>query len=51
MIFVFTLLILFVAMLALVPIWLDEEMRENYKFWAIVVAAISIPWLIMEYIK
>jgi hypothetical protein len=47
----FALLILFVSMLALVPIILDDELRQNLKFWSLVVVALSIPWLIIEFIK
>ncbi len=31
----FALLILFVSMLALVPIILDDELRQNLKFWLV----------------
>ncbi len=39
MILVFTLLILFVSMLALIPIVLDDDLRENMKFWGVPVLA------------
>jgi hypothetical protein len=35
MILVFALLILFVSMLAMIPLALDPELRENMKFWGI----------------
>ena len=35
MILVFTLLILFVSMLAAIPLALDSELRQNVTFWAI----------------
>jgi hypothetical protein len=51
MILVFALLILFVSMLALIPLVLDPELRENMKFWGIVLAAIAAPYLIMNCLK
>lgn len=43
MILVFALLILFVSMLAAIPLALDPELRENVTFWAIpVVSGLSI---------
>jgi hypothetical protein len=40
MILFFTLLILFVSMLAAIPLALDPELRENVTFWAIPVIAV-----------
>jgi hypothetical protein len=51
MILTFTLLILFVSMLALMPIMLDPDLRQNLKFWSIVAAALSLPWILFEAIK
>ena len=43
MILVFTLLILFVSMLAMIPLALDPELRQNVTFWCIpVVSGLSI---------
>jgi hypothetical protein len=47
MILVFTLLILFVSMLAIIPLALDEELRENMKFWGVhTLAAVVIYFLL-----
>ncbi len=47
MILVFTLLILFVSMLAIIPLALDEELRENMKFWGVpALAGIAIYFLL-----
>jgi len=35
MIFFFTLLILFVSMLAAIPLALDSELRQNVTFWGV----------------
>lgn len=35
MIFVFTLLILFVSILAAIPLALDPELRQNVTFWGV----------------
>jgi len=51
MILTFTLLILFVSMLALMPIMPDPDLRQNLKFWSIVAAALSFPWILFEAIK
>lgn len=40
MILVFALLILFVSMLAAIPLALDPELRENVKFWGVPVMAV-----------
>ncbi len=42
MILVFALLILFVSMLAAIPLALDPELRENMKFWGIVILLVSL---------
>jgi hypothetical protein len=42
MILVFALLILFVSMLAMIPLALDPELRENMKFWGIVILLVSL---------
>jgi len=51
MILVFTLLILCVSALIAIPLVLDEELRENMKFWSIVVVALLTPYLILEYVR
>ena len=51
MILVFTLLILCVCALIAIPLALDEELRENMKFWGIVVAACLAPYLILQYVR
>jgi hypothetical protein len=51
MILVFALLILFVSMLALIPLVLDSDLRQNMAFWGAVIAALAAPYLIMEAIK
>jgi len=40
MILVFALLILFVSMLAAIPLALDPELRENVTFWGVPVMAV-----------
>jgi hypothetical protein len=40
MILVFALLILFVSMLAMIPLALDSELRKNMTFWGIPVMAV-----------
>ncbi len=42
MILVFALLLLFVSMLAAIPLALDPELRENMKFWGIVILLVSL---------
>ena len=42
MILVFTLLILCVSALIAIPLALDEELRENMKFWGIVILLVSL---------
>jgi hypothetical protein len=43
MMLVFALLILFVSMLAAIPLALDPELRENMRFWGIpVVSGLAI---------
>jgi hypothetical protein len=39
-ILVFTLLILFVSMLAMIPLALDPELRKNVTFWCVPVMAV-----------
>ncbi len=51
MILVFALLILCVSMLAMIPLALDSDLRQNMAFWGAVIAAIAAPYLIMETIK
>jgi ABC-type sugar transport system permease subunit len=51
LILVFTTLILCVSVLIAIPLALDEELRENMKFWGIVVAALLTPYLILEYVR
>ena len=40
MILVFALLILFVSMLAMIPLALDSELRKNVTFWGIPVMVV-----------
>ena len=40
MILVFALLILFVSMLAMIPLALDPELRETMTFWGVPVMAV-----------
>jgi hypothetical protein len=40
MILVFALLILFVSMLAMIPLALDPELRQNVTFWGIPVMVV-----------
>lgn len=47
MILVFTLLILFVSMLAAIPLALDPELRQNMAFWGVpVMAGLAIYFLL-----
>lgn len=47
MILTFTLLILFVSMLALIPLVLDEDLRENMKFWGVPAIAGAVLYFLL----